>query len=291
MNIILTGGTGFLGSHLLKKMVSDNFNIILLKRSFSDTRRINDCLDKVICYNIDQCDINDIFKNNKIDAIIHCATDYGRKQVNPLQIIDANLILPLKLLQIGQENHVKCFINTDTILDKRVSHYSLSKKQFIDWLKTYQDKMACVNIALEHFYGPGDDKTKFVTHVFHDLLRGVYIIDFTKGEQKRDFVYIDDVVEAFLRIIDDLEKRHNGFYHYEVGTNNLISIKELVEMMKQITDNNKTTLNFGALSYRDNEVMMSCPDTEAIRSLGWLPKYDIHTGLIKMYEIEKKLYL
>ena len=287
--ILLTGGTGFLGSHLLKRLLQNGFKVCLLKRSFSNTWRIDDVLSQVKYYNIDQCDLSQVFKDQSIDTILHCATDYGRKQVNQLYIIEANLILPLKLLQLGKEHKVKHFINTDTILDKRISQYSLSKRQFIDWLKTFQDDMVCINLAFEHFYGPNDDKSKFVSYIFDNLFNSVPSIDLTKGEQKRDFIFIDDAVEAFMSILNNLHRWQKGFFHYEIGTNHLVTIRELAETMKSLLKNNSTNLNFGALPYRENEVMCSHADTSAIRLLGWEPRCELKKGLEIMLAEEKKL--
>ena len=285
--ILLTGGTGFLGSNLLRRLIQLNYKVVLLKRSSSNTHRIDDVLSSVKCYNIDQIDLATVFKDQSVDIILHCATDYGRKQAAPLQIIEANLVLPLKLLQLGKENGVGCFINTDTILDKRINHYSLSKSQFMDWLKTYKEDIVCVNLALEHFYGPGDDKTKFVSYIFDCLLNNVNNIELTKGEQKRDFIYIDDIVDAFITVINNVSNTENGFFHYEVGTNKSLSIRQLVELIKDLIGNKVTILDFGVLPYRMDEVMESVSDTTAIRSLGWVPKYDIKLGLEKMLLIEK----
>ncbi|MFA7653849.1 MAG: NAD-dependent epimerase/dehydratase family protein [Candidatus Magasanikbacteria bacterium] len=287
--VLLTGGTGFLGSNILKRLISDKYNVILLKRSFSNLSRIEKYINKVLFYNIDRDNLSDIFKQHAVDIVLHCATDYGRKQVSPLQIIEANLILPLRLLELSKENKVFCFINTDTILDKGISHYSLSKQQFNDWLVGYRNSLYCVNVALEHFYGPGDDKTKFVSYIFDCLLNKVDNIDLTPGEQKRDFIYIDDVVDAFMAIINNIPQNTKGFFHYEVGTNNLISIRHLVEMIKELSGNQMTMLNFGVIPYRVNEIMESKSDTAATRFLGWQPKYDIKSGLAKMLLIEKQM--
>ena len=93
--ILFTGATGYLGSNILKSIIKSDDKIIILKRSFSNTFRIKDCLDKVVSYNLDEIDVEKVFLENKIDIIVHCATDYGRKNVNRLQIIESNLILPI----------------------------------------------------------------------------------------------------------------------------------------------------------------------------------------------------
>lgn len=287
--ILLTGGTGYLGSNILKKLVDNEYSIILLKRSFSNTSKINEYMDKLIIYNNDLVPLENIFIENNITTVLHCATNYGRKENDPINIIEANLLLPLKLLELCKKYHVGCFINTDTILDKRISYYSLSKKQFKDWLYAYRKDMVCINIALEHFYGPGDDETKFVTYIVHKLLENVDKIDLTKGEQKRDFIFIDDTVNAFVKIMDSLSNVNNGFYQYEVGSNDPISIKEFVELAKQVTSNDHTTLNFGAIPYRENEVMNCNADTTEISRLGWKCTVTLKDGLKKMVEEEKTL--
>lgn len=287
--ILLTGGTGYLGSKILKHLVDKGYKIILLKRSFSNPIRIKEYIKKITCYDIDLIHLETIFSENSIDTVVHCATNYGRKESDPLQVIEANLLLPLKLLELGKKYHVKCFVNTDTILDKRINYYSLSKKQFKDWLFVYKQDLTCINVALEHFYGSGDDATKFVTYIVHNLLKNVDKIDLTKGEQKRDFIYVDDVVSAFLKIINSSDNFSQDFYEFEVGTNNPLSIKEFVELAKQLSGNKHTILNFGAIPYRENEVMNYYVNISEISKLGWKCNYTVEEGLKKMIESEKQL--
>jgi len=287
--ILLTGGTGYLGSKILKQLVDNGYNIILLKRSFSNTVRIKEYINKIISYDIDLVPLGRIFSENTIDTIIHCATNYGRGENDPLHVIEANLLLPLKLLELGKKYHVKSFINTDTILDKRINYYSLSKKQFKDWLIVYKQDYTCVNVLLEHFYGAGDDSTKFVTYIIHNLLKNVDKIDLTRGEQRRDFIYIDDVVDAFVKIINSLDNFNRDFYEFEIGTNHPLSIKQFVELAKQLSGNKHTLLNFGALPYRENEVMNYNVNTSEISKLGWKCNSTVEEGLKKMIELEKQL--
>lgn len=284
--ILFTGTTGYLGSNILKSIIKSGDKIIILKRSFSNTFRIKDCLDKIISYNIDEVDIEKVFLENKIDIIVHCATDYGRKSINRLQIIESNLILPIKLLEFGVKNGVKCFLNTDTILDKRINYYSLSKKQFKDWLFGCRNEMVCINISLEHFFGPGDDRTKFVSYIVGNLINQVDKLDLTRGEQKRDFIYIDDVVDAFLKIINHSTTLKNGFYEFQIGTENVLTIKEFVLMIKELIGNKTTLLNFGALPYRENEIMECMVDVSEIKKLGWSVNFSIQEGIKKMVEQE-----
>lgn len=289
MQILLTGASGFLGSHLLKKLIELDFSVLCLKRKSSDLIRLKGVEGQVSWLNIEDIDIDHMFSKTQVDCIIHCATDYGRKQVDPLNTIETNLILPLKLLHASSKHNLSAFINTDTILDKRINHYSLSKNQFVDWLKTYSDKTTIVNVALEHFYGPQDDKSKFSSFIINELMDNQdKSLDLTEGLQNRDFIYIDDVVDAFVSVLGNVEKFSNSFYHFEVGTNKPTTIREFVELVKKLCKNDKTTLNFGALPYRKDEIMQSHADTAGLRSLGWEPIIGLSKGLELTIQQEKR---
>ena len=291
-NILLTGGTGFLGSNLLKRII-DKYNVILLKRSFSDLTRLEGMggiLNKgnIKLYDIDKIALEEIFKKEKIDIVLHCATNYGRGYKDPMEVITANLIMPLKLLELSRQVGVSAFINTDTILDKGVNYYSLSKSNFKEWLNTYSNDIVCVNIANAHFYGPNDDKTKFVSFMIDQMMRKVDKIDLTAGKQKRDFIYIEDVVAGFLKVLENLKALGKGYHHFEIGTGAQVEIKEIVLLIKELTGNNSTQLNFGALPYRENEVMELNIETLRLRSFGWVPKYFLREGLLNTIREERK---
>ena len=284
MNILLTGATGFLGSNLLTRLVKDGHNVTILVRNSSTFQRITHLLEHVTVHTTRNTDYKDMLYSGKIESIIHCATNYGRGEVDPSELLDANLIMPLQLLQAGCDSGVRCFVNTDTILDKGVSDYALSKCQFREWLAKYSHNMVCVNIALEHFFGPHDDPTKFVSFIIRQLLNNADSMPLTLGEQKRD----DDIVSAFLLIIDNCTSLESGNLDYEIGTGVTITIRDFVELTKQIAGNTHTQLIFGAIPYRKNEAMGITVNTSAIRDLGWYPGTSLIEGLSKTIEQERE---
>ena len=261
--------------------------LFCIKRETSSLERVKIFKHKIKWFNVETSDFDEIISSYKIEGIIHCATDYGRKQFNPIQTIETNLILPLKLLHAAANNNVLVFINTDTVLDKRVDTYSLSKRQFSEWLEKYSNDILTINVALEHFYGPFDNDSKFVTYVIRKMLGNEDSIDFTLGLQKRNFIYIEDVVDAFIVLLNNINKLDNSFHNFEAGTESTITIKDFVCLVKKLCNNNTTDLNFGAINYRENEVMNTNTNIDKLKSLGWFPRFSLEDGLKKTIDLEK----
>jgi CDP-paratose synthetase len=287
MTVLVTGGTGFLGAHLVRRLVDDGRRVILAKRSASSTVRIADLAPRLTMFDLDRQPLEDIFMKYRVDLVLHCATDYGRKQTPPSQVIDANLVLPLKLLELAAEAKTRAFINTDTILDKRVSFYALSKQQFSEWLAAFSSRLTGINVALEHFFGPGDDATKFVSRMVSDVVAGVDRIELTPGEQKRDFIYIDDVVDAFMILIDRSAALPSGCHSFEIGTGRKTSIQEFMRLLSRLSGNTRTRLEFGAIPYRENEAMETNVDLSGLKALGWSARVPLEEGLRRTIENER----
>ena len=259
MNILVTGATGFLGSHLLKGFLNNtNHNIIVLKRSFSDVSRISNILNnvRVKFYDIDKFPLEKVFEETKIDAIVHCATNYGRNENSCYSVLETNLMFPIRLLDLSVQHGVKIFINTDSYFNKEnmsysyLLNYALSKKSLLLWLKYFSKKIKVVNMVLEHVYGEDDRADKFVYQMIDKIaVKKVPSIDLTYGDQKRDFIYVDDVVDNYIKILDYAQKHSFRFRSFDIGTGNAVSIKDFVTEIKKISGSD-TVLNFGAIQYR-----------------------------------------
>lgn len=278
MKILITGASGFLGRNLISKLLKENHAIIALKRSFS----ICDNHDGVVYYDVDKYSLEEIFKVEKnIEAVIHTATSYGRNNETLEEIVQSNVLFPLKILTLATENNVKIFINTDTFWHKFTNEYSISKKHLTDWLIYYSknNKIKAVNIILGHLYGPGDSDHKFVTSMIKKMISGEEKLDLTHGDQIRDFLFIEDAVTAYCMILNEIFiQKVQNYEEIELGSGVGTTIKTIVEEIKKATNAN-TRLNFGNIPYRKNELMCSISNTTKLRGLGWDPKISLIEGI------------
>ena len=185
--------------------------------------------------------------------------------------------MPLLLLKYALDNDVKYFINTGTSLPNFTNHYSLFKNQFSQCLEFYSSKITSINVLLEHFYGPKDDKSKFISGMICKMQNDVPEIEFTEGIQLRDFIFVDDVLDAYFFIVENISK-FEGYINLPLGSGTVITIREIIEKIKELISC-QTRLLFGKIPMRENELMKSDADIQILNNLGWYPKFNLEEGL------------
>ncbi len=196
----------------------------------------------------------------------------------------ANIELPTKLLELGTKHEVNFFINTHTFGSSKYGLYSSMKNSFIEIAKysTANFKVKFINMKLEAMYGEKDDCSKFIPFVIKSILQDSEI-KATEGVQKRDFIYVKDVVDAYLKVLDNLGNLNKNFIEFEIGTGNSISLRDLLSKIEEAI-NKKANINikWGAISYKKNEIFDSKANIEKAKNiLGWYPNYDLNSGLKK----------
>jgi len=294
--VLLTGATGFLGSHLLEALLAENYKVIILKRSTSDAWRIQHLLEQVRSYDVDRQGLELAFIDQRIDTVIHTACSYGRKGESIAEVVETNLTLGLKLMQYSISHSTGVFVNTDTFFNKvelssYMADYRLSKRQMHEWLDLKRAKIKIINMRLEHVYGVKDADDKFIKRICTCFYNNNSVLNLTECKQLRDFIYIDDAVSAYLVILKNHSEIPSGM-EFEVGTGVLVSVKEFVlniyKSIKKLQPNLHTVINFGANAERPGEIDVSCANNKPLRGLGWRPIFNIKNGVEKLLESNTK---
>lgn len=275
MKILIAGASGYLGSKLVHFLSRDH-DVIALLRSASCSDKLLGSDAKLVRYDNYQT-LGHIFKNNKPDIVINTSALYGRKGEQCSDLVEANIIFPMKLLELSNKYKCTAFIQTGTSLPDNISPYSLTKNTFIKLVKTVSHNLkSFINIELEHFYGPDDDNSKFSSYIIDSCLNNK-ILELTSGEQRRDFIYIDDVVQAYNVLVDNINSL-GGYETIPLGSGYAPTIRFFVETIHKCLDST-SILKFGSIPMRQNEVMFSCADITKLRNLGWSPKFELVDGI------------
>ena len=296
-NILITGASGFLGRATLERLLLDPELFVFVAHRSKTPPSFLSQLDtqKTYIFNVEiEEEIKTLFSKYEITTILHLATNYGRHNQNIDSILSANLVLPLTLLTHGISANVQHFINIDSFynkvgnLNEELFNYSQSKKALIPWLKQYSNQTKVSNLILEHMYGPGDAEDKFIpTLIKSSLCDFSDGLKLSRGQQERDFIFVDDVVSAIHTVLKERKSINKlervGYQDIGVGQGKGTSLIHLAEVINSITGTSFPA-PFSDAPYKKHEIMSSVADNSKLISLGWTPKIDLINGLTRTIE-------
>ena len=296
-NIIVTGGCGFIGSHLTELLIKKGFRVYVIDNLFSG-KKTNLIKSKNIIFikkNIlNKKAIALQLKGKKIFAIFHLAAmaDIVPSIINPEKYMDTNVVGTVKILEIAREKKVKKFIyiassscygipqKYPTKEDSKIKceyPYALSKNLgeqiTMHWNKIY--KLNCNSIRLFNVYGPRSRTSGAYGAVF-----GVFLAQILKnfpltvvgdGKQSRDFTYVTDVVEGIFKVF----KKGKSGKIFNLGTGKGSTINEIISLLNY----NKRI----RLPVRPGEPDKTLASIKKIKKdIKWTPKVNIKKGIDNM---------
>lgn len=300
--ILVTGANGFTGSYLIRALLKNpDYDISIVKRKNSDISGVKSVLNKINVYDINPTYnlIYSIIKKERPDLVIHLAATYPRTETKKDidLMLSSNIVFGTKLLNAMALNNIRKLLNTGSSLEfsngppiyNPATFYSTSKRAFQDiieyYIRTYNLKV--VTLLPYNTYGPYDKRNNFFSLVKNCLLKQKKI-ELTPGEQLIDLLYIEDLVEAYLKTIQYLLKKKNEDHEkIFIGSGKAVQLKEVVNLYKKISGKNIPVV-FGAIPYRRREVMFAQADIkEAARKLKWKPKFSLYEGIERTLKIDK----
>lgn len=285
MNILVVGGTGFLGSNIAAEASVQGLTVWVLTRRIDHSKdEIYKTMQGVRRVTIDELPRFSII--TKIDVLVSSAVVYGRSNEKTSEVLDCNVVFPIRVLEMMGVNKPKYVINLDTFYNKHdicdyMFWYSHSKKMGMVLLREFcrVEGIEFVNLMLEHVYGPYDSPKKFTTSVFNSLVANSGELDLTEGLQKRDFIYVTDAAQAVICAISNIDSAlYEKVGTIEVGSGDAITIRLFVETAKRLSGAN-TKLCFGTKVMAYGELMESSADIRKLSAMGWSVAIGLEEGI------------
>ena len=291
--VLITGITGFLGSHVAESLISNNIQVIGLKRKDSNIWRCEEFKDKIQWVDIDEKGLFvDELKKYSFDTVIHGAwIGVESNTRNDWNEQSKNISFLVSLLEVIKIVDVKKFI----FLGSQAEYGNIDGKISEDYkpnaLNAYGGiKLACLEIVkafcetndinwiwlrLFSLFGEKENQNWLIPSLIASMLTDEQM-DFTPGEQKYAYLYVKDYTSIMNKIVT--MSIESGVYN--VSSNQTRTIKSLVEDIRDYI-NPKFILNFGALNYRDNQSM---------HIEGNIMKLSSQIGEIELTDYKKALY-
>ena len=296
--VFLTGATGFIGSHLLKRLVKEGCDVHISIRQDSSLWRIEEFKNDFTSHIIDLIDfkaMKSLIKQIKPDVIFHLAA-YGvdYRQQNIYRAIDINITASVNMFEAFLANNVNKFIYTGTCLEYGyktvplsesdasvpIGIYGATKTSSVHILSNMINDMESGELIILRpagVFGEYEGIHKFVPQVVDNLLKKIPV-KMTPGEHIRDYIYINDLIVAY--ILASTVPIKNKMEIINIGSGQGIAMKDIALMISKQLDVSTELLQFGALSYRPVEMMYLVANVEKAKSLlRWEPKVPIEKGL------------
>ena len=294
--VLITGGSGFIGKHLQNKLFNWGAVITIVdKNPQQHTRSIN----AIKCDICNYKNLEKVIKDISPEIVFHLAANIDRSPSFDIMrnMISVNLVGTLNLLE-SLKNISSCqsiivagtseeYGNNQVPFkeyykEDPISPYSFSKVSVSYLCKMLFNiyKLPIIILRPTLAYGPGQKETMFIPTLINALLRNERFI-MTPGEQTRDFVFIDDLVNAYVQT--GVSEGHFGEI-FNIGSGKAYKIKDIAYRISSFLDK-RNFLEIGARDYRKSEIMSYFVDiSKAKKLLNWVPKIDIDEGLKKTVE-------
>lgn len=305
--ILITGGTGFVGANLVRRLVDEGYKPFVLIRRESNLWRLKDIISKINLLETDILDYKRLKKDiDKINPnyIYHLAVygAYQGKQKDLNKTLETNIFGTVNLLNAGYSSGIEYFVNTgssseygikgkimkETDVLCPINYYGVTKATTTLMASAFsiQNKLPVVILRLFSPYGYYEDKDRFVPTL---IIAGIKNkeIELSNPSFVRDFVFIDDVIDACMYFLNG--KRYYGEI-FNIGSGKQTKLGDFVNVFEK-TIRKKLKIKWSSRKSNQFEPKNWLADiSKAKISLNWTPKHSILRGTQKIYQWFKKNY-
>jgi nucleoside-diphosphate-sugar epimerase len=302
MKILITGGAGFIGSNLAKRLVLEGHKVVVLDNLLRGNKLDKDTFSQIKFIKADVRDFETVLGASKgCDLIFHFAAVLGVDIVadNPVETMDVEVIGTRNVVMAAQSNNIKKIMYASTsgiyghsaienalteevLVDPRTS-YAMAKRYNEIYLASHHEEKGLNVVSLRFFnvYGENQDNRMVIPRFFEQALENSDITVFGSGKQTRDFTFIDDTVEACVRLMDV-----KGCHIVNIANEAEWCIEDLASKIKSITESSSKIIYLDAPKKRyDYEVERRVGSSDKLFELsGYKPLTSLDEGLKQIYQ-------
>jgi len=299
MNILVTGGAGFIGSHVVDTYIENHHNVVVIDDMSRGRKEFINPKATFHQISISDSRLANIIQKERIEVINHHAAQISVSDSvkNPVKDAESNIIGTLQLLQSAVECGVNKFIFASTggaiygeqdyfparedHPKKPTSPYGLSKLTVEGYLRFYKEQYGLKTIIFRYgnVFGPRQNpsgEAGVVAIFYNRLLKAQAPIINGDGEQTRDYIFVRDVVNANL-----LALKLNSSDTFNVGTGKETSVNELTNLILEVAESN---IEVKGSKKNNFEQRRSCLDYKKLNgSLNWFPEVSLKEGLSETF--------
>lgn len=290
MKALVTGATGYAGSHLARHLIESGHETHIVTRPGSDWGRIEDIRDRVqTCVYTGLSDLTAYMESYEpFDAVFHIAAAAGYGDSPMDDYLRGNIVFGAHLLEAMARSGCQIFINTGTVWvhgQNRdydpVCLYAATKAAFRKIIDYYAQARGIKAITLEMYdsYGEDDTRPKLV-QLLRQAARTGIPLDTTPGEQPIALVHIDDITAGYMHAWALASQMRAPVHEtYVLDAEEAVTVRELIARMEKIWGR-PVPVNLGAKPYREREVMTLWD--KGVRLPGWSPLIGLDEGLKRL---------
>jgi len=287
--ILIAGGTGFIGYHTVKKFINLGYKVTSLSSKKPNKKRFIKKVNYLICDLTNKQQTQEVINEN-FDIVINLSgyVNHSKKK----QTFKTHYYGCKNLANIFLNKKIKCFIQLGSSMEygnvisphfeknfcKPKTAYALAKYKSTQYLKylNKKHKFPAVILRLYQAYGPKQEINRLVPLVINSCLKNK-TFPCTNGNQFRDFLYIDDLVNLITKVV---KKKYINYQIYNVGNGKPIKIKSLINLINEAIKKGKP--HFGKIRMRKEEPLMLFPNTDKVKKyFKWKPRISITRGVKK----------
>ena len=301
--ILITGGAGFIGSHLVEALVGFGNEVVVLDNLLRGNKIVSDVFKKITFIKADVNDFNQVLEASiGCDMIFHFAAILGVDIVadNPMETMETEVIGTQNVVRAALQNNISKIIYastsgvyghnaleqtvTEEILVDPTTSYAMAKRYNEIYLASLQEEKGidCICLRFFNVYGPRQDSRMVVPRFIEQSKAGRSITVYVSGKQTRDFTYIDDTIKATIKLASNV----TGFEIFNVANELESDISTLAEKIRVFTESKSeiTLINAPAKRY-DYEVGRRVGSSDKLmRFTGFKPTTSLDEGIKSILE-------